>query len=232
VATPERIVLSWSGGKDSCLALAALVAGGEWTVAGLLTTITEGFDRVSMHGVRLEAVRRQAAALGFPLDTVFIPQQATNAAYEVAMEQALTRYRAAGVSAIAFGDLFLEDIRRYREERLAGTGLTPVFPVWHRDTRGLARDFISQGYKAILTCVDTRVLAPSFAGRPFDEALLADMPPAVDPCGEHGEFHTFVFDGPLFRRPVRITRGEIVQRDAWCFCDLLPVEGGVEEPCD
>ena len=228
----RRILQSWSGGKDSCLALDALLAGGEWTVHALLTTVTEGFDRVSMHGVRAEVLHRQAAAIGYPMDIVDKPQRVTNTAYEAAMAEALARHRAAGGGAVAFGFLFLEDVRRYREERLAGTGVAPVFPIWHRDTRELAREFIDRGFEAVLTCVDTRVLDPVFAGRTFDHALLADLPPAVDPCGENGEFHTFVFDGPLFRRPVRVTRGEVVQRDAWCFCDLLPAGDGVEDARD
>ncbi|HLJ60685.1 MAG TPA: ATP-binding protein [bacterium] len=218
----ERVLVSWSGGKDSCLALDTLLADGTRDVVALLTTITEGFDRVSMHGVRLDVVRRQADALRFPLEVAIIPQQATNAAYEACMEPALARHRGLGVRTIAFGDLFLDEVRGYRERWLAGTGMTPVFPIWHRDTRALARRFIDDGFEAILTCVDTRVLAPSFAGRAFDHALLADLPAAVDPCGENGEFHTFVWNGPRFHRPVPVVRGEVVRRDAWCFCDLVP----------
>jgi uncharacterized protein (TIGR00290 family) len=193
------------------------------SVAALLTTVTEGYDRVSMHGVRRALLEQQADALGLPLHVVSIPQTATNQAYESRMEAAFERFRIEGVTVIAFGDLFLADIRRYREQWLARTGMTPIFPIWHRDTRDLARGFIDQGFTAILTCVDTRVLDGSFAGRAFDHALLADLPQTIDPCGENGEFHTFVSGGPIFRRDVRITPGEIVQRDAWCFCDLLPV---------
>lgn len=218
----EQILQSWSGGKDSCLALAELLADDSRSVAALLTTVTEGYDRVSMHGVRLALLHRQVAAVGFPLHIVTIPQNASNAAYESRMEAAFETFRLRGVSTIAFGDLFLSDVRRYREEWLARTGMTPVFPIWHRDTGDLARRFIDEGFKAILTCVDTRVLDRSFAGRAFDHTLLADLPPAVDPCGENGEFHTFVLDGPIFRRKIRVLRGESVQRDAWCFCDLLP----------
>lgn len=219
----ERIVHSWSGGKDSCMSLAALLRDETRAVAALLTTVTEGYERVSMHGVRLVLLHQQAAALGLPLDVVFIPQNASNEIYEARMEAAFARSRECGVTTIAFGDLFLADIRRYREQWLARTGMMPIFPIWHCDTRDLARRFIDEGFKAVLTCVDTRVLDPSFAGRAFDHALLADLPPAVDPCGENGEFHTFVFAGPIFRWDVLVTRGQTVQRDAWCFCDLLPV---------
>ena len=193
------------------------------SVAALLTTVTEGYDRVSMHGVRRALLEQQADALGLPLHVVSIPQAATNQAYESRMEAAFERYRIDGVTVIAFGDLFLADIRRYREQWLAQTGMTPIFPIWHRDTRDLARRFIDQGFTAILTCVDTRVLDGSFAGRAFDDALLADLPQTIDPCGENGEFHTFVSGGPIFLRDIRITRGDVVQRDTWCFCDLLPV---------
>ena len=216
------VLHSWSGGKDSCLALAELLADDTRSVAALLTTVTEGYDRVSMHGVRLTLLRRQADALGVPLHVVTIPQNATNAVYEARMEAAFEQFRAFGVTTIAFGDLFLLDVRRYREEWLAHAGMTPIFPLWHRDTRDLARQFIDQGYTAVLTCVDTRVLDQSYAGRTFDHALLADLPPTVDPCGENGEFHTFVSGGPIFQREILLSRGEVVQRDAWCFCDLVP----------
>jgi len=219
---PARIVHSWSGGKDSSLALAELLADGTRTVAALLTTATEGYDRVSMHGVRLALLRQQAAALALPLEVVLIPQQASNGVYETRMEAAFDRLRGEGVTAVAFGDLFLPDVRRYREEWLARIGLTPLFPLWHRDTHALARGFIDQGFRAVLTCVDTRVLDCAFVGRAFDHALLADLPPTVDPCGENGEFHTFVFGGPIFQRDIPITRGEVVRREAWCFCDFLP----------
>jgi uncharacterized protein (TIGR00290 family) len=218
----EQILLSWSGGKDSCMTLAELRRDKTRSVAALLTTITEGFDRVSMHGVRRVLLQHQAAALAVPLSLVPIPQDATNQVYESRMEAAFEQFRADGVTTIAFGDLFLADIRRYREQWLARTGMTPIFPVWHRDTRDLAHEFIDQGFTAVLTCVDTRVLDRSFAGRAFDRALLADLPRAIDPCGENGEFHTFVSGGPIFHWTVPVTRGEVVQRDVRCFCDLLP----------
>ena len=205
------------------MTLAEILRDETRSVAALLTTVTEGYDRVSMHGVRRVLLEQQADALGIPLHVVSIPQAATNQAYESRMEAAFERFRIEGVTVIAFGDLFLADIRRYRERWLAQTGMTPIFPIWHRETRDLARRFIDQGFTAILTCVDTRVLDGSFAGRAFDHALLADLPQTIDPCGENGEFHTFVSGGPIFQRDVGITPGDVVQRDAWCFCDLLPV---------
>jgi uncharacterized protein (TIGR00290 family) len=217
----ERILLSWSGGKDSCLTLAELLRDETRSVAALLTTVTEGYDRVSMHGVRRTLLEQQAAALGLPLQVASIPQNASNQTYESRMEVAFEQFRTEGVTAIAFGDLFLADVRRYREEWLARTGMMPVFPIWHCDTRDLAFRFIDQGFKAVLTCVDTRVLDCSFAGRTFDRGLLADLPTTTDPCGENGEFHTFVYGGPIFHRDIPVTRGEVVQRDAWCFCDFL-----------
>jgi uncharacterized protein (TIGR00290 family) len=204
------------------MTLAEVLRDESRSVAALLTTVTEGYNRVSMHGVRRALLEQQADALGLPLHVVSIPQAATNQAYESRMEAAFERFRIEGVTVIAFGDLFLADIRRYREQWLAHRGMTPIFPIWHRDTRDLARRFIEQGFTAILTCVDTRVLDGSFAGRAFDHALLADLPQTIDPCGENGEFHTFVSGGPIFRKGVRITLGEVVQRDVWCFCDLLP----------
>jgi uncharacterized protein (TIGR00290 family) len=217
----DRILVSWSGGKDSCLTLAEILQRDTLSVEALLTTVTEGYDRISMHGVRRSLLERQAAALGIPLEVVFIPQAASNDVYQARMETAFARYRGAGVTTIAFGDLFLADIRKYREQWLARAGMTPIFPIWLRDTRELARQFIDRGFDAILSCVDTRVLECAFAGRSFDASLLADFPDGIDPCGENGEFHTFVSDGPIFGRKVPVVRGEIVRRESWCFCDLL-----------
>lgn len=217
----QKAIVSWSGGKDGMLAL--LEARGDYDIVGLLTTVTEEYDRVSMHGVRTRLLEQQAEALDLPLEKVLIPPTCVNADYEARMGAALARYRAAGVSAVLCGDLFLEDIRRYREEKLFAGGLTGVFPLWGRDTGELARRLLALGFRAVLCCVDTRALTADFAGRLFDEALLADLPPGVDPCGENGEFHTFVFDGPGFRRPVRCTPGERVLRDGrFAYCDLLP----------
>jgi uncharacterized protein (TIGR00290 family) len=219
----QKAIVSWSGGKDSMLALHE--ARGDHEIVGLLTTVTEEYDRISMHGVRSRLLELQAEALGLPLEKVLIPPTCVNADYETRMGTALARYRADGVTAVVCGDLFLEDIRRYREERLFAGGLTGVFPLWGRDTSELAHEFLALGFRAVLCCVDTRGLPADFAGRLFDEALLADLPPGVDPCGENGEFHTFVFGGPAFRHPVRYTLGERTLRDQrFAFRDLLPVD--------
>ena len=219
---PTKTLLAWSSGKDSAWSLHVLRAAGEVEVVGLLTTINEAADRVAMHAVRSELLRAQAAAAGLPLWPVPIPWPCSNDAYEAAMAAALQRARGEGVEAVAFGDLFLEDIRRYREDRMAPTGLKPLFPLWGRPTAPLAREMIAGGLRARLTCVDPRSLGAGFAGRDFDAALLADLPATVDPCGERGEFHTFAYDGPMFSRPVPIRSGEVVARDGFVFADLVP----------
>jgi uncharacterized protein (TIGR00290 family) len=219
----EDILFCWSGGKDSAMALHALRAANDFRVTSLLTTITETYDRISMHGVRRVLLERQAASIGLPLHTVPIPPQCVNATYELRMKEALNEHLAAGVKRVAFGDIFLEDLRVYRERNLDQLDMTALFPIWKRDTRELARDFLRLGFKAIAVCVDPRVLDESFAGRILDESFFADLPPGVDPCGENGEFHTFVFAGPVFRTPIRFVSGEKVLREGFCFCDLLPV---------
>jgi len=218
----EKILLAWSGGKDSAMALRELRRTRGFEIAALLVTITEGYDRVSMHGVRRALIERQAESLGLPLHQVFIPPECVNETYEARMREALEHWRAEGVQGVAFGDLFLEEVRAYRERNLARLDMQGLFPVWGRDTRGLARQFIREGFKAVLVCVDTAQLAGEFAGRPYDEELLHDLPASADPCGENGEFHSFVFDGPLFREPVAFERGEVVARDRFHFCDLVP----------
>ena len=204
------------------MALHALQSTHEHRVTALLTTVTEEYDRISMHGVRRVLLERQAESIGLPLHAVLIPPQCINATYELRMKQALSEHLARGVKSVAFGDIFLEDLRVYREENLARIGMHALFPIWKRDTRELARDFLRLGFQAIAVCVDPRVLDSSFAGRVLDESFFADLPPGVDPCGENGEFHTFVFDGPVFRTPIRFTTGEKVLRDGFWFCDLLP----------
>jgi uncharacterized protein (TIGR00290 family) len=224
----QRVLLAWSGGKDSAWALHVLRRQPQWEVVGLLTTFNQAFDRVAMHAVRRELVEAQARAAGLPLWAVPLPWPCSNAEYEAAMRQACRRAVDAGIAAVAFGDLFLEDIRRYRETQLQGTGLEPLFPIWGEPTAALARRMIAAGLRARLTCVDPKVLPEKFAGREFDARLLADLPPAVDPCGENGEFHSFVYDGPMFAAPVPVKLGEVVRRDGFVFADLLPAASGEE----
>jgi uncharacterized protein (TIGR00290 family) len=217
-----KAIVSWSSGKDSAMALQRAVASDQFEVACLLTTVSDSFHRVSMHGVREELLESQAESLGIRLQKVMIPYPCPNNVYEEKMRYVLEIWKARGVTHVIFGDLFLEDIRRYREEKLALVHLTPVFPVWGKDTAGLAREIIAMGFRAILSCVDPRKLDPSFAGREFDASLLRDLPAAVDPCGENGEFHTFVYGGPLFKEPIRVEVGERVMRDGFQFADIVP----------
>ncbi len=194
----------------------------EIRVAGVLTTVNEAYQRVAMHAVRVELLQAQADALGLPLRTVPIPSPCPNEIYERAMADAVAMAVAEGFTHMAFGDLFLQDIRRYREEKLAGTGLTPIFPLFGADTARLARDMVAAGLKARLTCVDPRALDATFAGRDFDTALLDGLPASIDPCGERGEFHSFAYAGPMFSRPIAIRSGEVVERDGFVFADVLP----------
>ena len=218
-----RAVLSWSSGKDAAWALYILRSSGEVEVVGLLTTLNAAFDRVAMHAVRRTLLEAQAAAVGLPLWQVMLPWPCSNAEYEAALGLALAEAREEwGVTHIAFGDLFLEEVRAYREHQLAGTGLTPLLPLWRLPTGALAREMIAGGLEARLTCVDPKRLPASFAGRAFDAALLEDLPPDVDPCGEAGEFHTFAHAGPMFSHPVPVAAGEVVTRDGFVFADLQP----------
>jgi uncharacterized protein (TIGR00290 family) len=218
--TARPVALAWSGGKDSALALGALRREGR-TVAALLTTFTDDYDRVSMHGVRRALVRDQADAAGIPLLEVGIPAGCVNEVYAARMEAAFRSPPLTELDAVASGDLFLEDVRAYREERLASAGKLALFPLWGRDTAALARSFIEDGYEAYVVCVDTSVLDASFAGRKYDASLLNDLPPGIDPCGENGEFHSFVYAGPCFDRPVPCHLGERVLRDGFAFADLV-----------
>jgi len=222
----EPVLFCWSGGKDSAMALHAMRTDAELAtrcrVTGLLTTVTEGYDRISMHGVRRELLERQAESIGLPLRQVLIPPECVNPVYEARMAEAVMAEHARGVRRVVFGDIFLEDLRVYREQNLAKAGMSGVFPLWKQDTRELARRFIAQGFRAIAVCVDSRVLDPAFAGRELDESFFRDLPPGADPCGENGEFHTFVFAGPIFRAPIRFTTGEVVVRGPFHFCDLIP----------
>jgi uncharacterized protein (TIGR00290 family) len=221
----EKVVFSWSGGKDSALALYEIGRQVQYEVIGLLTTVTEDFDRISMHGVRQELLDRQVAALGLPLERVYLSKNDGNEDYEAKMEGLLRKYLAKGVASVVFGDLSLEEVRKYREENLAKVTLKGIFPLWGWDSKDLAHSFIEKGFRAVITCVDTDVLDKGYAGRAYDQAFLSALPGDVDPCGENGEFHSFVHDGPIFREPVPFAPGRRVLRDdRFHFCDLLPVE--------
>lgn len=221
--TRSRLALSWSGGKDSAWALHLLRQRADDEVAALVTTVNSRFQRVAIHGVREELLDAQAAAIGLPLWKIQLPWPCTNEDYESRMSAVWEQAKTEGLGGIAFGDLFLEDIRAYREKMLAPTGLTPVFPVWGIPTDALARTMIAEGLRARITCVDLKLLDASFAGREFDETLLGDLPAGVDPCGERGEFHTFVYDGPMFRVPVGCRYDHTVERDGYAYAELLPV---------
>lgn len=216
----EKAMLSWSSGKDSAWTLHVLRQQRAVEVVGLLTTVNEQHDRVAMHAVRSELLRAQADAAGLPLLEVKLPWPCSNEQYEAALVAAMAEVKARGVTVMAFGDLFLEDIRAYREQKLAGTGVRPVFPLWGKPTAELAREMIHGGLQARLTCVDPRVMPRELCGRAFDEALLRDLPAGVDPCGERGEFHSFVHAGPMFTRPLAVEQGEVVERDGFVFADL------------
>jgi uncharacterized protein (TIGR00290 family) len=222
VPQAEPILFCWSGGKDSALALHTLLQQNNVRIAALLTTVTEGYDRISMHGVRRELLQRQAESLRLPLHEVFIPPQCVNPIYEARMEEALRLFFKQGIRRVAFGDIFLEDLRLYREKNLSRVGMQALFPIWKRDTGELIREFHAARFRSVAVCIDSNALDPSFAGRELVPSFFADLPPTVDPCGENGEFHTFVFDGPIFSRPIGFTLGEVVQRDSFIFRDLLP----------
>ena len=217
-----RTLLSWSSGKDSAWTLHTLRSDQRYDVVGLVTTINEAANRVAMHAVRTALLRAQARAARLPLWELAIPSPCSNEQYESVLRAAIARAEDEAIDCFAFGDLFLEDIRAYREKQLSATKLTPIFPLWGRDTRELAEEMIAGGLRARITCVDPRALPPSFAGREFDRALLDDLPPGVDPCGERGEFHTFAYSGPMFSEPLSIASGVVLERDGFVFADLLP----------
>jgi uncharacterized protein (TIGR00290 family) len=223
----EPVVMSWSGGKDSALALAALRDDPLFEVVALMTTVTRDYDRISIHGVRRALLDAQAESIGLPLIEIVLEAQSSNEAYDAAVERALAavRQRFPDVRRIAYGDLFLEDVRRYREDRLKPLGFEGVFPIWGRPTDALAREFVDRGFEARLVCVDTTQLDAGFAGRAYDASMLDELPAGVDPCGERGEFHTFVSAGPIFRAPIAYAVGEVVLRDGrFAYCDLLPTD--------
>ena len=225
-----KCLISWSSGKDSAWMVHVLRQRGDIELAGVLTTVNEKYQRVAMHAVRVELLQAQAASLGLPLWQIPIPSPCPNDVYERAMAAAVGRAVADGFTHMAFGDLFLEDIRRYREDRLAGTGLTPIFPLFGINTTRLAKEMVAGGLRARLTCVDPRVLDRTFAGRDFDASLLGDLPSSVDPCGERGEFHSFAYDGPMFSRPISIRSGDVVDRDGFVFADVLFQSPDLQSP--
>ena len=219
----EPVVLTWSGGKDSALALHYLKNSRQYQITYLLTTLTHEYNRISMHGVRSILLDNQSESLGLPIEKVFISKNSSNEEYENQMREKLRFFQHQGVSSVAFGDLFLEDIRKYREQNLSKVSMKGVFPLWKKNTQELALQFIELGFKAVIICVDSQNLDKKFVGRYFDRQFLSDLPANVDPCGENGEFHSFVFDGPIFKNPIDFKKGEIVLREKrFWFCDLLP----------
>lgn len=215
-------MLSWSSGKDSAWSLHAIQQAGDYDVVGIFTTVNAEFQRVAMHGVRLGLLMRQAAAMGLPLTVIDIPWPCSNAEYETAFSNFISQALEDGIEGIVFGDLFLEDIRQYRVSQLADTGLSAIFPLWLIATDELAKTMVDAGLKAIITCVDPKQCPREFAGREYNAELLAELPSSVDPCGENGEFHTFVFDAPIYAKPIDVRIGEVVERDGFVFADVLP----------
>lgn len=219
-----KVILTWSGGKDSAIALYELEKTENYQVAAFITTITAEYDRVSMHGVRRVLLEQQAASLGYPLTLVFIPSGASTAEYEARMQDILEKFLKKGITDIVFGDIFLDDIRKYRENSLSKIGMKAVFPLWKRGTTRLAHNFIDLGFRAVITCVDSKVLDKRFVGRIYDEQFLSELPSCVDPCGENGEFHSFVYDGPIFKKRIPYKLGDTVLRDErFYFGDLIPL---------
>jgi len=218
----KKLLFCWSGGKDSAMALHEIKKNNRYEVVSLLTTITEDYDRISLHGVRRPLVERQAQSLDIPLHEVFIPKSCTNETYAAKMTEALNLFKQQGVEDVAFGDIFLEDVRKYREENLAKLKMKAVFPNWGRNSAELVSSFIALGFKAVVSCIDTKVLDKRFLGRQLDKEFINELPPNVDPSGENGEFHSFVYDGPIFKEKIGYRLGESVLRDYFYFCDLVP----------
>lgn len=220
----NKLLISWSTGKDSAYALHKVRESSEYEVVGLISTVTEEYDRVSMHSTRHALLKNQAEQMGLPLNIVSIPAVCSNEIYEAQMRILMDKAIKQGVTHVVFGDLYLEDIRRYRESMLSAINIKPLFPLWQKDTRLLAEEMIDSGMKAIITCIDSKKLDQSFAGRQFDKAFLNDLPRDIDPCGENGEFHTFVYDGPMFSKPIPVTVGAIVKRDGFIFADVYAAD--------
>lgn len=221
----KRVLLSWSSGKDCAWALHVLRQQADIEVVGLFSTVNEEFERVAMHAVRNELVKLQADSVGLPVELIPIPYPCSNDAYERIMAEFIQRVKAQGIDSIAFGDLYLEDIRQYREDKLAGTGITPIFPLWGMATDALSKTMVEAGHRAIITCIDPAKMPAELAGHEYNAAFLQQLPAAVDPCGENGEFHSFAFDGPMFKQPVNLQVGETVTRDGFIFTDILPTHG-------
>jgi uncharacterized protein (TIGR00290 family) len=220
----QKILFGWSGGKDSTMALYETLKNKEHQVVSLLTTVTDDYDRISMHGVRRILLEKQAKSLNIPLYKVLIPKDCSNEIYAAKMTEALNKFKQEGVETVAFGDIFLEDVRNYRLDNLAKLNMKGIFPIWGRDSAELAHSFIALGFKSVISCVDTKVMDKKFLGRQFDEDLLAELPPNIDPSGENGEFHSFVYDGPIFKEGIGFKRGETVLRESFYFIDLVPEE--------
>ncbi len=221
----QKVIFCWSGGKESAVALYEIQKSKNYRIISLLTTVTEDYDRVSMHGVRRILLQQQAESLCLPLDKIFISKSSSNEEYESKMQATLTEYLKSGIQSVVFGDIFLEDLKKYREQNLSKIGMRAIFPIWKRDTAKLSRKFIDLGFKAIITCVDSKLLDKEFVGREFDKHFLSQLPVEVDPCGENGEFHSFVYDGPIFKKRILCRRGEVILRDnRFYYCDLMPVE--------
>jgi len=219
----EKVLFTWSGGKDSAMALNEIKMINDYQIVALITTITKDYDRISMHGVRSILLNKQADSLGLNSEKILITKNASNKEYEDSMKSMLMKYKNLGINKVIFGDIFLEDLRRYREQNLSNIGMSGIFPLWKRNTKELAIRFIELGFKAIITCVDSKVLNKKFVGKCYDLDFLDELPPDVDPCGENGEFHSFVYDGPIFQDKIKIQRGEVVLRDnRYYFCDLIP----------
>ncbi len=219
---PEQVLISWSGGKDSALALQELHNSNNTNILALITTITDQYDRVSMHGIRSTLVEQQAKSIGLPLERILISKNASNNEYESKLNEVLIKHSERGINSVVFGDIFLEDVKKYREDLLKKIGMKGIFPIWKRDSQELARQFIDLGFKAVITCIDSEAIDQSFSGREYNDQFLSDLPAEVDPCGENGEFHSFVYDGPIFKDPILHSKGDIVLRDnRFYYCDLL-----------
>ena len=219
----EQILFSWSGGKDSAIALYMLQKEKKYTIASLLTTLTKDYDRISIHGIRRELLEKQAKSLGLPLKEMFISKNKSNSEYESKLKSTLIKFRKENIHCVAFGDIFLKDLRKYREDKLSLVKMKGIFPLWKKNTKKLAKEFINLGFKSLISCVDSKILSKKFVGRKFNNSFLSDLPPNVDPCGENGEFHSFVYDGPIFKKEIPFKIGKVILRNKhFYYCDFIP----------